>query len=41
MGMKKEVTSDDIKNFMSILDQNQDGKISRSELYQIFKKIAL
>lgn len=35
----KKVTEEDTKKFISVVDNNGDGKISKAELLQIFKKI--
>jgi hypothetical protein len=39
MNQNKKVTSDDINQFISSADSNQDRKISKEELYQIFTKV--
>lgn len=33
LGINKKVTESDLKHFMDILDKNDDGKVSRAELY--------
>jgi Ca2+-binding EF-hand superfamily protein len=35
----KKVTEEDTKKFITVVDNNGDGKISKAELLQIFKKI--
>jgi hypothetical protein len=39
LGQPREVTDDDVKKFGQAVDKNSDGKISREELFQIFKQI--
>jgi len=39
LGHPRQVTDDDVKKFGQAVDKNSDGKISRDELFQIFKQI--
>lgn len=39
LGQPRQVTDEDVKKFGQAVDKNSDGKISREELFQIFKQI--
>lgn len=39
LGHPREVTDEDVKKFGQAVDKNSDGKVSREELFQIFKQI--
>ena len=38
LGQKKQVNHEDIKRVMQAIDTNQDGKISKDELYLVVKR---
>ena len=40
LGKTQEVTDDEIKKFAFQADKNHDGKISKAELYDVFKRLA-
>lgn len=40
LGKTQEVTDDAIKQFAAQADKNHDGKVSKAELYDIFKRLA-
>lgn len=37
-GTKKIIGDDDVKKFVSLVDANSDGIISKEELFSVFKK---
>jgi Ca2+-binding EF-hand superfamily protein len=39
IGQTKSITDADVKKFSSAVDKNSDGKISKDELFEIFKRI--
>ena len=39
MGTSRPVNDDDVKKFLGAVDQNNDGKITKQELFSIFKRI--
>ena len=41
LGATRNVTDSDLKKFVGAVDKNNDGKITKVELFEIFKKIAL
>lgn len=38
LGQKKQVTNDDVKRIMQVIDTNNDGKISKDELFLVVKR---
>lgn len=40
LGVDRKVTNDDVKSFSDTVDINGDGKISKTELYNIFRMMA-
>jgi Ca2+-binding EF-hand superfamily protein len=39
MGARKLASQDDVKKFMGVVDKDNDGKVTRDELFNIIKKI--
>jgi Ca2+-binding EF-hand superfamily protein len=39
MGQQREVTKNEVDQFISAVDKNNDGKIAKPELFEIFKKV--
>lgn len=40
-GCPRNITEDDIKKFVSSVDSDSDGSISKDELFLVFKKLIL
>lgn len=40
LGSTRSVNETDIKKFIGAVDKNSDGKVTKMELFEIFKKIA-
>jgi Ca2+-binding EF-hand superfamily protein len=38
LGNKKQVTNEDVKRIMQVIDTNNDGKISKDELFLVVKR---
>lgn len=41
LGATRGVNESDLKKFRSAVDKNNDGKVTKMELFEIFKKLAL
>ena len=41
LGATRNVNEADVKKFVGAVDKNNDGKITKMELFEIFKKIAI
>ena len=41
LGATRSVSEADVKKFVGAVDKNNDGKVTKAELFEIFKKIAL
>lgn len=41
LGATRNVTDNDVKKFVGAVDKNSDGKVTKMELFEIFKKIAM
>jgi Ca2+-binding EF-hand superfamily protein len=41
MNAQRSITDTDVKKFLGIVDKNSDGKITKDEMYDIFKEIIL
>lgn len=39
MGQKKQVTESEVEQFVKCVDKNSDGKVSKVELFEIFKTV--
>lgn len=39
LGRNREVKGDEVSQFVKAIDKNGDGKISKSELFEILKKL--
>lgn len=39
LGRNRQVKSDEVNQFVKAIDKNGDGKISKSELFEILKKL--
>jgi Ca2+-binding EF-hand superfamily protein len=39
LGAHREVTDEDIKKFLGAVDRNSDGKVTKIELLEIFKRL--
>lgn len=40
LGQTRSVSDADVKKFVGAVDKNSDGKITKAQLFEIFKKIA-
>lgn len=40
MGTGKKATSEEVDHLISVIDKNNDGKIAKLELFEIFKRVA-
>lgn len=38
LGNKKQVSNEDVKRVMQVIDTNNDGKISKDELFLVVKR---
>ena len=41
LSANRNVTENDVKKFVGAVDKNSDGKITKMELFEIFKKIVM
>lgn len=39
MGQNRQVTQNEVQQFIAAVDKNSDGKIAKPELFEIFKKV--
>ena len=39
LGRGKDVTNDDVTKFIKAIDRNSDGKIAKTELFEILKQL--
>jgi Ca2+-binding EF-hand superfamily protein len=39
MGQGREVTQNEVNQFISAVDKNNDGKVAKPELFEIFKRV--
>ena len=39
MGQKREVSTQEVQQFIAAVDKNSDGKVAKPELFEIFKKV--
>jgi Ca2+-binding EF-hand superfamily protein len=39
LGRQREVSQSDVAQFVSVIDKNGDGKISKAELFDILKNL--
>jgi len=39
MNAQRNISDSDVKKFLGIVDKNSDGRISKDELFEIFKEI--
>jgi len=39
MNAQRNISDSDVKKFLGIVDRNSDGRISKEELFEIFKEI--
>lgn len=39
LGRNREVKNDEVNQFVKAIDKNGDGKVSKSELFEILKKL--
>ena len=39
MGQNRQVTQQEVNQFIQAVDKNSDGKIAKPELFEIFKKV--
>lgn len=39
MGQNRQVTQQEVNQFISAVDKNNDGKVAKPELFEIFKRV--
>lgn len=39
MGQNRQVSKEEVNQFISAVDKNSDGKVAKPELFEIFKKV--
>lgn len=39
MGQNRQVTQNEVQQFIQAVDKNSDGKVAKPELFEIFKKV--
>ena len=39
MGQNRQVTEAEVQQFISAVDKNNDGKVAKQELFEIFKRV--